>query len=74
MLPLVGRTAQSLAHWLQPAWDAGRQTGATESPSSAPSGGTFSPRGGEKGGALRGGAVPELECRAASASTQAAGR
>ena len=54
MLPLAGRTAQSLAHWLEPAWAEGRQTGATDGPSSAPFGGTFSPRGGEKEGTLSG--------------------
>ena len=61
VLPLAGRTAQSLAHWLEPAWAEGRQTGATDGPSSAPFGGTFSPRGGEKGarGPLR--LVPDLD-------------
>lgn len=54
VLPLAGRTAQSLAHWLEPAWAEGRQTGATDGPSSAPFGGTFSPRGGEKEGTLSG--------------------
>jgi HK97 family phage portal protein len=53
VLPLVGRTAQSLAHWLEPAWEGGRE---------APSSGAarhLLPRGEKGDGPLR--LVPDLD-------------